>query len=59
VQFIIENKDGSRRLERMTLTDGAGSTQLDFGGDVERVVLAISPTTQVTTEQGSYQLQVK
>ena len=59
VQLIIENKDGSRKLERIALKDGTGSTKIDFGGDVERVVLAVSPTTQVTTEQGSYQLQVK
>ncbi|NJM42465.1 MAG: hypothetical protein HC853_17865, partial [Anaerolineae bacterium] len=59
VQLIVENKDGSRKLERVALTDGAGSTRIDFSGDVERVVLAVSPTTQVTTEQGSYQLQVK
>ena len=59
VQLIIENNDGSRKLERVALTNGAGSTKIDFGGDVKRVVLAISPTTQVTTEQGSYQLQVK
>ena len=59
VQLIIENKDGSRKVERIALTDGAGSQKIDFGGDVKQVVLAVSPVTQVTTEQGSYQLQVK
>ena len=58
VQAVLENKDGSRRLEHMTLTDAAGTLQIDFGGDVERAILMVSPTTQVTTEPGSYELSI-
>jgi hypothetical protein len=59
VQVIVTRQDGTRVLERVTLNDGAGSLTLEFGGDVRSAVLAISPTTQVTTEPGNYSLQFR
>lgn len=59
VQVILTGRDGKRRLQRMALTDNAGALTLDFGGTVRSAVLAISPTTQVTTEPAGYELQIK
>ncbi len=59
VQVIVTNSDGTRSLQRVSLNDGAGSLTLDFGGKVRGAILAVSPTTLVTTEQGQYSLQIK
>ncbi|PJF47321.1 MAG: hypothetical protein D6709_09220 [Chloroflexi bacterium] len=59
VQVILTDRDGKRRLQRMTLTDNAGALMLDFGGTVHSAVLAISPTTQGTTEPAGYELQIR
>jgi hypothetical protein len=59
VQLITTNRDGSRSVQRMPLTDAAGNLTLDLGGSVRSAVLAISPTTQVTTEPGGYELSIK
>jgi hypothetical protein len=59
VQLIVTNRDGSRNVQRIPLTDATGSTMLDLGGTVRSAVLAISPTTQVTTEPGAYELNIK
>jgi len=58
VQVIITGRDGKRRLQRMALVDGAGQLKLDLGGAVRSAVLAISPTTQVTTEPAGYELRI-
>jgi len=58
VQVVLENKDGSRSVEHMTLADAAGALKVNFGGDIERAILMVSPTTQVTTEPGSYELRI-
>ena len=58
VQVVLENKDGSRSVEHMTLTEAAGNLKVNFGGNVERAVLMVSPTTQVTTEPASYELNI-
>ncbi|MCL5994520.1 MAG: immune inhibitor A [Chloroflexi bacterium] len=64
VQLIVANQDGSVSLQRMPLTDNAGGMTVDFGtrsegeGKVRRAVLAISATTQVTTEPGVYELRL-
>jgi hypothetical protein len=63
VQLIVTHQDGSVSLERMTLTDSAGSLGVNFGsGDgqkVRRAVLAISATTPIITEPGAYQLMIQ
>lgn len=59
VQVILTDRDGKRRLQRMTLTDNAGALMLDFGGTVRSAVLAISPVTQGTTEPAGYELQIR
>ncbi len=59
VQVIVTNDDGTRSLQRLTLKDGEGLVRLDFGSKVRSAILAVSPTTQVTTEQGQYSLQIK
>ena len=43
VQVVLENKDGSRRVEHMTLAEAVGNLKVDFGGDVERAILMVSP----------------
>ena len=58
VQVVLENKDGTYKVEHMPLTDAAGTLTVDFAGDVERAILMVSPTTQVTTEPGSYELSL-
>lgn len=59
VSLILTLLDDSRVVERMTITNGIGSAQINFGDRVKRVVMAISPTTQVTTEPASYRLRLK
>ena len=55
VQAIVTKTDGSREVRRMK-----GNTfTLDLGGNVRSAVLAVSPTTQVTTEPGSYELSIR
>lgn len=58
VQVIITDRDGKRSLLRMPLTNNAGALTIDFGGRVRSAVLAISPTTHVTTEPGTYELRI-
>ncbi|BCX05260.1 MAG: hypothetical protein KatS3mg053_3198 [Candidatus Roseilinea sp.] len=59
VQVIVTGRDGKRRLQRMALTDNAGTLTLDLGGSVRSAVLAISPTTQGTTEPAGYELRIR
>ncbi|HEY3340714.1 MAG TPA: hypothetical protein VGK81_01800 [Anaerolineae bacterium] len=59
VQFILTHQDGSKSLERMALTNNAGSVTLKFGSDVTDAVLAVSATTPIITEPGSYELHIK
>lgn len=62
VQLLITNQAGQTRLERVTLENNSAEVLLDFGADDEkarRVVVAISATTPVTTEPGSYELRLR
>jgi len=63
VQAIVFNKDGSHALQRMKIdeVDAAGQLTFNFArsGDVRNVILAVSPTTQVTTEPASYRLTIE
>lgn len=60
VQLIIENNDGTREVKRIALNASmSGMAELDFVKKVKTVTLAISPTTLVTTEPGSYELKIK
>jgi immune inhibitor A len=62
VQLILTHQDGTMSLERLPLENSAGALTIDFGtgeGQVKRAVLAISATTPVTTEPGSYELEIK
>jgi hypothetical protein len=61
VQLIVTGNDGKRSLQRMPLQENVGTLTLDFGaqGSVRSAVLAVSPTTQVTTEPGAYELNVR
>lgn len=58
VQVIVTDRDGKRSLLRMPLTNNAGALTIDFGGRGRSAVLAISPTTHVTTEPGAYELRI-
>jgi immune inhibitor A len=58
VQVILSHDDGATTLERIPLTDAIGSITIDFGNGIRRAVLAVSATTQVTTEPGTYQLKI-
>ena len=55
VQAIVTKRDGSREVRRTT----TGTLSLDLGGDIKSAVLAVSATTQVTTEPGSYELSIR
>ena len=59
VQVILFNKDNTVRLEHITLTNNAGTLPVDLGKSVDYAILAISASTQSTTELGAYQLEVK
>lgn len=60
VQLIIENNDGTREVKRMALNESmTGSLELDFGRKVKNATLAVSATTLVTTEPGSFELKIK
>lgn len=59
VQFILTHQDGAKTLERMALTNNEGTVTLKFDSDVTNAVLAISATTPVITEPGSYELHIK
>jgi hypothetical protein len=59
VQVIVTNQDGSRAIQRIPLDNNIGSARLNLGNGVRSAVLAISPTTLVTTEPGAYQLKIK
>ncbi|MBP7600493.1 MAG: immune inhibitor A [Thermoflexales bacterium] len=60
VQLITYNNDGTVNVKRMPLDNNAGSLKLDLGraGQAKRGVLAVSATTLVTTEPGSYRLSI-
>lgn len=62
VQLIITNQQGEVRLDRMKLDNNAGQITLEFGkeaGNVKRVIVAVSATTPLITEPGSYELIVR
>jgi hypothetical protein len=59
VQAILTGRDGKITVQRMTLKDNTGTLPIALGGDVRSAVLAVSPTTQVTTVAGAYDLQIK
>jgi hypothetical protein len=59
VQAILTGRDGKISVQRMTLKDNTGVLPIALGGDVRSAVLAVSPTTQVTTVAGAYDLQIK
>ena len=59
VQVILFNKDNTVQLKKITLTNNAGTLPVDLGQTVDHAVLAISASTQSTTETGAYQLEVK
>jgi bacillopeptidase F (M6 metalloprotease family) len=62
LQLLITNQAGQTRLERVTLENNTAEVLLDFGANDEkarRVVVAISATTPVTTEPGSYELRLR
>ncbi|MCL4507468.1 MAG: immune inhibitor A [Chloroflexi bacterium] len=63
IQMIVTKKDGTTTLVRIPLTDNAGTAKLDFGaagaGAINKAILAISATTLVVTEPGSFELSVK
>lgn len=61
IQVITIKTDGTRTLQRMTLdADNAGALTLgtDAAG-IKNVIIAVSPTTLVTTEQASYSISLK
>ncbi|MCS6773865.1 MAG: immune inhibitor A [Thermoflexales bacterium] len=58
IQVIETRRDGTRALQRMTLREEKGSLTIDLGGSVRTAVLAISPTTLVTTEPGAFALNI-
>lgn len=62
VQMIVTKRDGARELRRVTVaSNGSASAEIDFAGEggIRSVILAISPTTQVTTEVASYRLKIQ
>lgn len=59
VQAILTNNDGSISVVRMPLNNNTGALPIDLGGKVRSALLAVSPTTQVTTVPGAYDLQIK
>jgi immune inhibitor A len=61
VQVITIRTDGSRALKRITLNaDNAGTLALETGTPgVRNVIIAISPTAPVTTEQANYSFTLK
>ncbi|MBM2826611.1 MAG: hypothetical protein HW403_675 [Dehalococcoidia bacterium] len=60
VQLIKFHKGGDVRVEEMPLSaEQRGMMALEnMGGEIERVVVAISPTAPVTTESASFHLTV-
>jgi len=60
VQAILFNNDGSATVKRMTLTNNAGQLSIDLSRNagVRKAVLAVSATTLVTTEPGTFDLQI-
>ncbi len=59
VQAIVTKSDNSIEVRRMTLNGNVGTLPLELGQGVKSAVIAISPTTLVTTESAQYQLNVK
>jgi hypothetical protein len=59
VQAILTGSDGKITVQRMTMKDNTGTLPIDLGGNVRSAVLAVSPTTQVTTVPGAYDLQIR
>lgn len=59
VQVILFNKDNSVALERLNLTNSNGTIPVNLGKTVDYAILAISASTQSTTEPGAYQLEIK
>ncbi len=59
VQAILTHTDSTYTLRRMNLQGTVGQMHIDFGGSVREAVLAISPTTLVTTEPAGYRLSIE
>ncbi len=59
VQAILTGRDGNITVKRMPLTNNTGVLPIDLGGNVRSAVLAVSPTTLVTTVPGAYDLQIR
>ncbi|HQV71048.1 MAG TPA: immune inhibitor A [Thermoflexales bacterium] len=62
VQLIVQTNGGKSYAQMVAVTNGAGSAQIAFGkgaDDVKVAVLAVSPTTLITTEPGSYSLTLR
>ena len=60
VQVILTKDDNTRVVRRMTLdANNTGSLAVPLGAGYKNAVIAISPTTQVTTELASYEIRVK
>jgi hypothetical protein len=59
VQAILTGRDGKVTVVRMPLNNNTGVLPVNLGGNVRSAVLAVSPTTQVTTVPGAYDLQIK
>ncbi len=61
VQLIIKKRDNSTELQRIPVQNGVGSMEIDLAraGGIREVIVAISPLTQVTTEQATYTLRVE
>lgn len=62
VQLIIQTNGGKSYAQTVSVVNGAGSAQIAFGkgaDDVKSAILAVSPTTLITTEPGSYSFTLK
>jgi glycine/D-amino acid oxidase-like deaminating enzyme len=62
VQLIVQTNSGKSYAQTVAVANGAGSAQIAFGkgaDDVKVAVLAVSPTTLITTEPGSYSFTLR
>jgi hypothetical protein len=62
VQLIIQTNSGKSYAQTVPVVNGAGSAQIAFGkgaDDVKVAVLAVSPTTLITTEPGQYSFTIR
>lgn len=60
VQVIFTKDDNTREVKRMTLDgNNTGTLAIPLGAGYKGAVIAVSPTTLVTTEQANYEIKIK